>query len=126
MLTFSKPLTRRAIKRGFATNTTVGTVSRYMSFSRKHYPTGKLNSIELAIIPHEKEECTFSKEGDSGSIIVSPKGEFISLLHGGSNQGIHGSDITYSTVFEWVWELVSEGFPGASLYWDDVPAFLAT
>lgn len=34
-------LIRRAIKRGFATNTTVGTVSRYMSLSCNHYLTGK-------------------------------------------------------------------------------------
>ena len=118
-------LIRRAIKRGFTTNTTVGTVSRFMSFARKYFPTGNLDSIELPILPHEKETGTFSKGGDSGSIIVSPKGEYISLLTGGTNKGADGSDITYSTVFEWVWELVCEQFPGASLYWEDIPAFLA-
>ncbi|EIW74087.1 hypothetical protein CONPUDRAFT_160466 [Coniophora puteana RWD-64-598 SS2] len=118
-------LIRRAIKRGFTTNTTVGTVSRFMSFVRRYFPTGNLESIELPILPHEKEAGTFSKGGDSGSIIVSPKGEFISLLTGGSNKGTDGSDITYSTVFEWVWELVREKYPGASLYWDDIQAFLA-
>ena len=117
-------LVRRAIKRGFATNTTVGTISRYMSFVRKYFLTGRLESIELPIIPHENETGTFSKEGDSGSIIVSPRGEFISLLTSGTNMGSDGSDITYSTIFEWVWELVREKFPGANLCWDDVAAFL--
>ena len=117
-------LTRRAIKRGFATNTTVGTISRYMSFVRKYYPTGNLDSIELPILPHEKETDTFSKGGDSGSIIVTPEGEFVSLLTSGTNAGRDGSEITYSTPFELVWELVCEKFPGAKLYWDDIPAFL--
>ncbi|EJT98039.1 hypothetical protein DACRYDRAFT_96687 [Dacryopinax primogenitus] len=116
---------RRAIKRGFATNTTVGTISRFMSFSRKYFPIGNMESIESPILSHENETSTFSKGGDSGSTIVSPKGEFISLLTGGTNKGTDGSDITYSTVFEWVWELVREQFPGANLYWDDIPAFLA-
>ena len=120
----TKILNRRALKRGFATNTTVGTISRFMSFVRKYYPTGTLESIELPVLPHEKEPGTFSKGGDSGSIIVSPKGEFISLLTGGSNGGTDGTDITYSTPFEWVWELVCKEFPGADLYWD--AAFLAT
>ena len=116
---------RRAIKRGFASNTTVGTISRFRSIARKYFPTGNLESIELPIIPHENETGTFSKGGDSGSTIVSPRGEFISLLTGGTNKGTDGSDITYSTVFQWVWELVQEQFPGANLYWDDIVTFLA-
>jgi hypothetical protein len=116
---------RRVLKRGSSTNTTVGTVSRYMSFVRRYFPTGNLESIELPIIPHEKETGTFSKAGDSGSIILSPLGEFVSLLTGGTNKDIGGSEITYSTIFEWVWELVLAEFPTAELYWDDIPAFLA-
>jgi len=117
---------RRVLKRGFTTNTTVGTVTRFMSFVRKYFPTGNLESLELPIIPHENETGTFSKGGDSGSTIVSPLGEFVSLLTGGTNKGTGGgSDITYSTMFEWVWELVLAEFPGANLYWDDIPAFLA-
>ena len=116
---------RRVIKHGFTTNTTVGTVTRFTSFVRKYFPTGNLDSIELPIIPHEDDTGTFSKGGDSGSIIVSAKGEFISLLTSGTNIGTDGSDITYSTPFEWIWELVCQKFPGANLYWDDMSAFLA-
>ncbi|KAI9453238.1 hypothetical protein BJY52DRAFT_850915 [Lactarius psammicola] len=123
--TLEGDLIHRAIKRGFTTNTTVGTISRFMSFVRKYFPTGNLESIELPILPHENETGTFSKGGDSGSTIVSPKGEFISLLTSRTNKGTDGSDITYSTVFEWVWELVCEQFPGANLYWNDIAAFLA-
>ncbi|KEP49280.1 hypothetical protein V565_103710 [Rhizoctonia solani 123E] len=116
---------RRVLKRGFTTNTTVGTVTRYMSFVRKYFPTGNLESIELPIIPHENETGTFSKGGDSGSTIVSPHGEFVSLLTGGTNKGTGGSDITYSTMFEWVWELVLAEFPDANLYFENMAAFLA-
>lgn len=116
---------RRVLKRGCATNTTVGTLTRYMSFVRKYSYMDHRDSIELPIIPHENETGTFSKGGDSGSVVVSPRGEYVSLLTSGSNTDADGSDITYSTVFEWVWELVLAEFPGASLYWDDIPAFLA-
>ena len=33
---------RRVIKRGFSTNTTVGTLTRFMSFGRKYFPTGNM------------------------------------------------------------------------------------
>jgi hypothetical protein len=113
------------LKCGFTTNTTVSTVTRFMSFDRKYFPTGNIELIKLPIIPHENETGTFSKGGDSGSTIVSPLGEFVSLLTGGTNKGTDSSDITYSTMFEWVWELMLAEFPGANLYWDDIPVFLA-
>lgn len=116
---------RRVLKRGFATNTTIGTLTGYMSFVRKYFPTGSLESIELPIIPHEHGTGTFSEGGDSGCIIVSPAGEYVSLLTGGTNKGTDGSDITYSTMFNWVWKLVLEEFPGANLYFEDMGAFLA-
>ncbi|KAL4253026.1 hypothetical protein ABKN59_002207 [Abortiporus biennis] len=114
---------RRVLKRGFTTNTTIGTLTRFMSLVRKYFPTGNLESIELPIIPHE-ETGMFSEGGDSGSIIVSPTGEFVSLLTGGTNKANGGPDITYSTMFEWVWELVLGEFPDANLYFEDIAAFL--
>ncbi|KAG8690111.1 hypothetical protein FRC11_013734 [Ceratobasidium sp. 423] len=119
-------LIRRVLKRGFTTNTTIGTLGKFQSFVRKYFLSGgTLESIELPILSHENETGTFSKGGDSGALIVSPKGEFIGLLSGGTNKGTDGSDITYATLFDWVWDLVLEEFPGANLYWDDIVAFLA-
>ncbi|KAG9078854.1 hypothetical protein FRC06_008135 [Ceratobasidium sp. 370] len=40
-------------------------------------------------------------------------------------RGTGGSDITFATHFEWVWELVLKEFPGANLYFDDLGSFLA-
>ena len=116
---------RRVLKRGFATNTTVGTLTRFMSFVRKYFTTGNVESLEVPIFSHEHDSGTFSKGGDSGSLIVSPVGEFVALLHGGTNKGTGGSDITFATPFEWVWGLVKEEFPGANLYFDNLQEFLA-
>ena len=68
--------TRRVLKRGFATNTTVGTLTRFMSFVRKYSTTGNMDSLELPILSHENEPGTFSKGGDSGSLIVSARGVY--------------------------------------------------
>ena len=57
--------------------------------------------------------------------IVSALGEFVALLTGGTNKGTDGSDVTFATLFEWVWELVKDEFPGANLYFDDLEAFFA-
>ncbi|KAG8981790.1 hypothetical protein FRB90_006987, partial [Tulasnella sp. 427] len=115
----------RVIKRGSRTNTTVGTLIRFMSHVRKYFVTGKLDSLEVPILSHENEPGTFSKGGDSGSLIVSALGEFVALLTGGTSNGTYGSDITFATILEWVWELVVEKFPDASLSFDDLDAFLA-
>jgi hypothetical protein len=118
--------TRHVLKNGSTTGTTVGTFTRFMSFVRKYFTAGTtLESLELAIIPHENETGTFSKGGDSGAPIVSGTGEFVGLLTSGTNKGTHGSDITFATLFQYIWDLVLEEFPGANLYWGDIPAFLA-
>jgi hypothetical protein len=112
---------RRVLKRGFTTNTTVGTLTKFMSFVRQYLPTGNQDSLEVAILSHELDSGTFSKRGDSGSLIVSTTGEFVALLTGGSNKGT----ITYATPFEWVWDLVKVEFPGASLNFDNIEEVLA-
>lgn len=116
---------RRVLKRGFTTNTTVGTLTKFMSFVRQYFRNSKEESLEVAILSHERDSGTFSKDGDSGSLIVSTVGEFVALLTGGTNKGTDSSDITYATLFEWVWELVKAEFPGANLYFDNLEEFLA-
>jgi hypothetical protein len=116
---------RRVLKRGFTTNTTVGTLSRFISFVRSYPGTGNVGSLEVPILSHEHHSGTFSKAGDSGSLIVSAGGEFVALLTGGTYMGTDGSDITFATLFEWVWDLVKEEFPNANLYFDNLPEFLA-
>ncbi|KAI0667645.1 hypothetical protein C8Q78DRAFT_1071745 [Trametes maxima] len=116
---------RRVLKHGFTTNTTIGTLTSFMSFVRQYFRTGNEESLEVAILSHEKDLGTFSKGGDSGSLIVSTTGEFCVLLTGGTNKGTGASDITYATLFEWAWTLVKAEFPGANLYFDNLEEFLA-
>lgn len=116
---------RRVIKRGIATNTTVGTLSRFMSHDRKYFTTGKLDSVEVAILPHDSNSIAFSRDGDSGALIVDALGGFVALLTGGTNMGTDSSDITFATLMEWVWDLIKNKFPGANLYFDDLEGFLA-
>ena len=117
--------TRRVIKRGFTTNTTVGTLSGFMSHGRKYSTAGKLDSVEVAILPHDIDSIAFSKDGDSGALIVDALGRFVALLTGGTDKGTDPSDITYATPMEWVWDLIKDRFPGANLYFDDLEGFLA-
>lgn len=116
---------RRVIKRGFSTNTTVGTLNKFKSYARKYFSTGNIESLEIPILSHENDTGSFSRGGDSGSTIVTPIGEIVALLTGGPTSLTDSSDITYATLFEWIWELVLEEFPGANLYFDDLEAFLA-
>ncbi|KAI0029086.1 hypothetical protein K488DRAFT_57174, partial [Vararia minispora EC-137] len=118
--------TRRVLKRGWKTNTTVGNLPRFMSFVRKYYISGTLESLELAILPHESQIGPFSRRGDSGAVIVSATGEYVGILTGGTNKGTDGTDITYGTLFVYIWALIVAKFPGANLYFDDIQAFLAT
>ncbi|KAG2003725.1 hypothetical protein CC2G_004308 [Coprinopsis cinerea AmutBmut pab1-1] len=58
---------RRVLKRGFATHTTVGSLTKFMSFVRQYFRTGNQESLGVAILPHEQDSGTFSRGGDSGS-----------------------------------------------------------
>ena len=118
--------TCRVLKRGWKTNTTVGNLPRFMSFVRKYYISGTLESLELAILPHESQIGPFSRGGDSGAVIVSATGEYVGILTGGTNKGTDGTDITYATLFVYIWALILAKFPGANLYFEDIKAFLAT
>jgi hypothetical protein len=94
-----------------------------MSFICKYSATDNVESLEVPIYSHKHDSGTFSKEGDSGSLIVSARGEFVALLTGGTNKGTDGSDITFATLFEWVWCLVKDKF-GANLYFNNLEEFL--
>ena len=116
---------RRVIKRGFATNTTVGILSRFMSHCRKYSVTGNLDSVEVAILPHDNDSIALSRGGDSGALIVDALDRFVALLTGGTNKGTYSSDITFATPMEWVWDLIKDKFPGANLHPDNLEGSLA-
>ncbi|KAJ8474297.1 hypothetical protein ONZ45_g15996 [Pleurotus djamor] len=107
------------IKRGLATNTTIGTLTRFKSFARQYFSADVTQeSLEVPILSYERNKGTFSAVGDSGSLIVSTEGKFVALLTGGTKSS-GPADITYGTLFEWVWELVKAEYPGANLYFEE-------
>jgi hypothetical protein len=116
---------RRVIKRGITTNTTVGTLSGFKSHDRKYLDAGILDSVEVAIFPHDNDSIAFTRRGDSGAVVVDALGRFVALITSGIYSGTESSDITFATPMEWVWDLIKDRFPRANLYFDDLVGFLA-
>jgi hypothetical protein len=115
---------RRVIKRGVATNATVGTLSSFMSHARRYSVAGNTDSIEVAILPHDNASEPFSRGGDSGSLIIDAHGRAVAMLTSGTGK-TDSSDITFATLITWLWELIKAQFPGANFCFDDLEAFLS-
>lgn len=122
-LNFQSDCICHIFKCGFTTNTTVSMLTKFMSFICKYFFTSNMELLKVPIHFHKQESGTFSKGGDSGSLIVSASGKFVALLTGEMNKRTDGSDITFATLFEWVWDLV-EKFPSANLYFENLAEFL--
>lgn len=106
--------TRRVIKHGFKTLTTVGGLSGYLSHVRRYFVTGGIDSAEVAVLPHNNDSGPFSSRGDSGSVIVDARGRFVALLTGGTGN-TDSLDITFGTPMFWLWDLIAAKYPGAIL-----------
>lgn len=109
------------IKNGSTTGTTIGRLNQFESKTRIYGPLSSFESIEAPVIPYGKNKYfgAFSEGGDSGALIASPNGNFVSLLTGGTGPS-ESVDITYATPIHWLWEeVILVKFPGASLYFDD-------
>ncbi|CCA68076.1 hypothetical protein PIIN_01943 [Serendipita indica DSM 11827] len=117
------------IKRGAATNTTIGNFSKYESHICHYYGIAEQKSTQAAIHSYDNKSNPFSKlyrgqlspfsaRGDSGSIIVDAQGRYVALLTSGVGSTA-STDITFGTPFHWLWEIIKKRFPGASLYFDD-------
>ena len=122
---FEEDLVRRVIKRGVATKTTVGTMTRFKAHVRRYPSLGDpRDSVEVTILPHHGTSGPFSRGGDSGSLIIDSQFRFVALLTSGTRSGPSDTaDITYGTPMEWVWDQVKEKFPGADLYFGDTKDF---
>ena len=74
--------------------------------------------METAVYPSDNDSGPFSRDGDSGSIIVDALGKFVALLTGGTGP-TDSSDITFGSSMYWLWEIIKAEFPGANLYFED-------
>ena len=104
------------IKHGLTTLTTIGRATGSFSYAREYFANQThRDSIQWAILPYDNDSCTFSKCGDSGSMIASGTGEFGGLITGGSGK-TEPSDTTYATPMFWLWLVIKAKFPNANLY----------
>ncbi|KAJ8495501.1 hypothetical protein ONZ45_g12825 [Pleurotus djamor] len=100
------------MKSGAATGLTIGCATGIHSFARD--ALGR-RSKEWAIYNNEEE--TFSKPGDSGSVIIDGKGRIGGLLTSGTGKPLaSGTDVTYATPMDWLWPRIKETFPHAHLH----------
>ena len=108
---------RFVIKRGHTTLTSIGRLTGFESHERRYGILGSFDSVEAAVHAYN-DSGPFSRGGDSGSLIVGPKREFIALLTGGTGP-TNSADITFGTPMEWLWnDIIKPQFPGAVLYFD--------
>lgn len=74
--------------------------------------------MEAAVYCYDKDSSRFSDRGDSGSIIVDARGNFIALPTAGTGS-TDGTDITFGTPMYWLWKTIKAKFPGANLFFED-------
>ena len=96
------------IKRGYASNLTVGRLNTIRSFTRVYFDgkSGEM-SKEIAVLPRNSESRSFSEPGDSGSPVVDGKGRIAGLLTGGAGV-TDASDCTYVTSINFLLKRMAE------------------
>jgi hypothetical protein len=96
------------IKRGYASDLTVGRLNTIRSFTRVYFKgqPGQM-SKEVAVLPRNFKSGVFSRPGDSGSAVVDGKGRFAGLLTGGAGV-TEVSDCTYLTSINFLLKRMSE------------------
>ncbi|KAG8816620.1 hypothetical protein FRC19_011909 [Serendipita sp. 401] len=98
------------IKRGSASDLTVGRLNTIRSFTRVYFKDqlGQV-SKEITVLPRSYKSGAFSKPGDSGSAVVDGKGRIAGLLIGGAGSTeASESDCTYLTSINFLLKRMSE------------------
>ncbi|TFK71330.1 hypothetical protein BDN72DRAFT_462443 [Pluteus cervinus] len=116
---------RRVIKCGEGRRTTVGGLSGFLSHVRQYFVTGNIDSVEVAIHPHD-DSSAFSRGGDSGSVIVDTLGKICCSAQCWNRQErLAGHNPRYARR-AFLWPLILAKFGGANLYWDGDDNFLSS
>ena len=104
------------VKNDLTTGATIGRDTGLESFTHT-YPDYEIKhtSIEVAILPYDKQRGPFSAPGDSGSIVLDRAGRIVVLLTGGGNT-TDETDVTYVTPYWWLDKEIKKVFPGYYLY----------
>jgi hypothetical protein len=96
------------IKRGYASDLTVGRLNTIRSFTRVYFEGQPSQmSMEIAVLPRNSKSGAFSTPGDSGSAVVDGQGRIAGLLTGGAGT-TEASDCTYLTSINFLIKRMSE------------------
>ena len=103
------------LKRGNATDLTIGRGNNIFSFVR-HYVKDKepQTSKEWAVLPYDEKSGPFSAQGDSGAVVVDGHGRIGGLVTSGGGT-TDSLDITYATPIEFLMQRIAKQFPNAHL-----------
>ncbi|KAI2601843.1 hypothetical protein GGR54DRAFT_634465 [Hypoxylon sp. NC1633] len=104
------------VKNGTTTGTTFGRVNGLESFIRSHAEYGIYEtSMELAVLRISKQHNTFSRSGDSGSIVLTRTGKILGIITRGEGP-TDNTDVTYITPYYAIDEELKKEYPGIHLY----------
>ena len=96
-LDHNKDLCIMVLKRGYATDLTVGRLNNIRSFTKVYFKDQPSQmSMEITVLPRNSRLGAFSRPGDSGSAVVDSQGRLAGLLTGGAGN-TKVSDCTYLT-----------------------------
>ncbi|KAI5899330.1 uncharacterized protein SCHCODRAFT_02560320 [Schizophyllum commune H4-8] len=105
---------------------------RFLSAVRHYSISGSFDTDEVAILPDSAaltdpaahSDPSFSRGGDSGSIVVDDLGHYVGMLTSGVGAA-DTSDITYATPMDWVWKVIKRLLPDAKLDFDPASFMVA-
>ena len=97
---YSGPI--KVLKRGAATDLTIGRANNIESYTRSYFKDGERISREWAILPYDFDSGAFSAPGDSGAAVVDGRGRIGGLVTGGCQ------DITYATPVDFLLKCMAE------------------
>jgi hypothetical protein len=103
------------IKRGNASDLTVGHLNTIRSFTRVDFKDPGQVSKEVTVLPRNSKSGAFSRPGDSGSAVVDGKGRLAGLLTRGTGV-TEAFDCTYLTSIDFLLKRMLEYGLKANLY----------
>jgi len=103
------------LKRGNATDLTIGRGNNVFSFVRHYFKDKEpQTSKEWPVLPYDQKSNAFSGQGDSGAVVVDGRGRIGGLITSGGGD-TDDFDVTYATPIEFLLQRIAEQFPDAHL-----------
>ena len=103
------------LKRGNATDLTIGRGNNVFSFVRHYFKDKEpQTSKEWPVLSYDEKSNAFSGQGDSGAVVVDGRGRIGGIITSGGGD-TDDFDITYATPIEFLLQRIASQFPNAHL-----------